>query len=326
MFDYDSALYLLQDFDRMRPKKRKKIIKSLFYDDDFIKWLFQPKKVPNLNSLVTDMYVEFTKPVVMEAMIDAVKEEGYHEFTRSHATFMFSVANIAIQGNNETLDEISSKKKNGTLSPREIRERIERVDDSNDVVADLLKIAKKIIKRDATRLSKETRLPMYVCITALHSVPESKYVDRYKIGFYLNNLLNSIYSDVEANGDFQKHVRWRAFFREIFGEENVVEAATFILLEGVHRVDKYQNSDDVRECWDSLTTFALRDLNDAPSQIRQHMIELYIKRIDKMFANRSFDLRVNLLDLSKRLFPELSETVDKYADKISEILHRNISK
>lgn len=325
MFEYESALYLLQDFKRMRPKKRRKVIKALFYDEDFIKWLFQPKKVPNLNTQVTDMYAEFTKPVVMDAMVDAIKEEGYHEFTRSHATFLFSVANIAIQGNNEMLDEISKKKKAGTLSSREIRERMDRVDDSNDTVADLLKVAKKIIKRDASKLARETRLPKYVCITALHSVPEVEYVDRYKIGFYLNNLLNSIYSDVEANGDFEKHVRWKAFFREVFGEENVVEAATFILLEGVHRVDKYRNSDDVRECWDSLTSFALRELNDAPQKLRQQMIELYIKRIDKMFANRSFDLRVNLLDLSKRLFPELSDTVDKYSDKISEILQRNVS-
>lgn len=322
MFDYEEVLDILQDFKRMRPKKRRKVIKALFFDDDFIKWLFQPEKVANLNTIVTDMYAEFTKPIVMEAMVGAVREEGPYEFTRSHATFMFSVANIAIQGSNEMVEEISKKKKAGSLSSREIRERLDRVDQTNDVVSDLLKASRKIIKRDASKLSRETRLPKYVCITALHSVPEPIYVDRFKIGFYLNNLLNSIYSDVEANGDFENHVRWRQFFKNVFGEDNVVEAATFILLEGVHRVERYQNSDDVRTCWDSLTSFALRELNDAPKQLRQQMIELYVKRIDKMFANRSFDLRVNLLDLSKRLFPELADTVDKYAEKIEQIINR----
>lgn len=326
MFDYDEVLGILQDFKKMRPKKRKKVIKALFFDHEFIEWLFKPKKVPNLNTLVTDIYAEFTKPIAMEAMVDAIKEEGYHEFTRSHATFLFTVANIAIQGNNESLDEISDKKKRGTLSSREIRDRVDRIDDANDIIADLLKVTKKIIKRDANKLARESRLPKYVCMTALHSVPEPEYIDRYKIGYYLNPLLNSIYSDVEANGGFERNVRWEPFFRALFGKENVVEAATFILLEGVHRVDKYKNSDDVRECWDSLTTFALRELNDSPQRIRQQMIELYIKRIDKMFANRSFDLRVDLLDLSEKMFPELVETVGKYADKIVGIISRGQKK
>jgi hypothetical protein len=101
-----------------------------------------------------------------------------------------------------------------------------------------------------------------------------------------------------------------------------VDVATFVLLEGVHRIDKYRNSEDVRECWDSLTTFALKELNDSPEQVRQQMIELYIKRIDRMFSNKAFDLRVNLTDLDEDSFPKLVKTVDKYADKIVSILSR----
>ena len=326
MFDYDKTLDILQDFNRISPKKQKKVIKSLFYDETFIEWLFQPKKVPNLNDLVSAMYAEFTKPVVMEAMVETVKEEGYSEFTRSHATFMFSVANIAIQGNNEMLEDISKKKKNDEISSKEARRLAEKIDESNDIIASLLKVAKKIIKKTAIRLSKESRLPRYVCMTALHSIPEPKYVDRYKIGYYLNNLFNSIYSEVEENGEFERNVRWKVFFKEIFGKDNVIEAATFVLLEGVHRLDKYKNSEDVVECWDSLTSFALRELEDSPQQIRQQMIELYIKRIDKMFLNNSFDLRVNLLDLSGKTFPQLVDTIEKYTDKITSILSRGKNK
>ena len=322
MFDVENTIDLLQDFKRINPKKRRKAIKGLFYDEVFLEWLFQPKKVPNLNAQVTAMYTEFTKPIVMRAIIDAVKEEGYHEFTRTHSTFLFSVANIAIQGNNEMLEEVEKKKKSGEMSSKDARKILERVEDSNEVIAKLLKVSRKIIKRDATELARRSRLPRYVCITALHSVPEPQYVDRYKIGFYLNNLLNSIYSEVEENGEFENGVRWKEFFREIFGKDNVVEAATFILLEGVHRIDKYKNSDDVRECWDTLTSFALRELNSAPQNLRQQMIELYIKRIDKMFQNRSFDLRVDLLDISDRQFPDLVKTVEKYTDKIVSILSR----
>ena len=326
MFDYDKTLRVLQDFKKLSSKKQRKVMKSLFYDETFIEWLFQPKKVPNLKETVSAMYEQFTKPMVMEAMVEAVKDEGWSSFNRSHATFMFSVANIAIQGNNDMMEEITQKKKDGDISIKEAKRLINKLDDSNEIITDLLKVAKKIIKRDANILARESHLPKYVCMTALHSIPDPKYIDRDKIGFYLNNLLNSIYSEVEENGEFENGVRWKAFFKEVVGKSNVSEAATFILLEGVHRVDKYANSKDVKVCWDSLTTFALRELNDAPNQIRQQMIELYIKRIDKMFANKSFDLRVDLTDISEKLFPNLVETIGRYTDKITSILTRGLNK
>lgn len=323
MFNYDKTLEILKNFKKLSTKKQKKVIKSLFYDDTFIEWLFQPKKVPNLNEMVSALYEQFTKPMVMEAMVDAVKEEGYHEFTRSHATFMFSVANIAIQGNNEMLEEIKQKKKDDEISSREARRLQDEIEDSVEIIDALLKVAKKIIKRDAVKLARESHLPKYICMTALHSIPEPQYIDKYKVGFYLNNLFNSIYSEVEMNGEFEHGVKWRIFFKEIFGKDNVVEAATFVLLEGVHRIDKYRNSDDVKECWDSLTAFALKELNDSPEQLRQQMIELYIKRIDKMFANKSFDLRVDLTNISSKAFPYLVETIKKYGQKIKSILQKN---
>lgn len=323
MFDYDNTLELLQDFKHFSPKKQKKIIKRLFKDETFIEWLFQPKKVPNLNEMVSALYGEFTKPEVMEAIVDTVKEEGYHSFTRSHATFIYSIANIAIQGNNDMLKNISAKKKEGEISSKDARKMSEKMDEINDIIASLLKVAKKIIKRDGVRLAKEAKLPKYITFTAFTSVPEPEYIDRFKIGLYLNNLFNTIYSEVEENGEFEDNVRWKNFFREIFGKDNVVEVATFILLEGVHRIDKYKSSADVRICWDSLTAFALKELNEAPGALREQMIELYIKRISKMFANNSYDLRVNLLDISTKAFPALVETIEKYSDKICGILNSN---
>lgn len=323
MFDYDKTLDVLKDFKRINPKKRRKVITALFYDDSFIEWLFQPKSVPNLTEMVTDMYAEFTKPVTMLAMIDAVKEEGFSEFTRSHATFMFSVANIAIQGNNEMLEEISEKKKSGEYSSKECRRLIDRIDERNEIISKLIKVSRKIIKRDATRLARESRLPKYIGVAALTSIPETKYIDNYKVPVYMNTLTNTIYSEVNRNGEFDDGVKWRVFFKEVFGKDNVAEVATYILLEGVHRIDKYENSDDVRECWNSLTSFALRQLDEIPTQLRNQMVELYIKKIDKMFKNNSIDLRVDMLNLDEDIFPNLVKTIDKYADKILAVLNSN---
>lgn len=322
MFDYDRTLDVLQGFKRLSSKKRRKVMITLFYDEDFMKWLFQPDKAANLTEMVSDMYAEFTKDHTMQAMIDAIDYEGASEFTRSHATFLTTVANIAIQNNNEFLKEIELGRKNGDYSRKESSRLCEGVNEINETVARLLKRARRIVKRDATILARDSRLPKYITMAAFTSVPEPKYIDRFKIGYYLNNLFNTIYSDVEENGEFERGVRWREFFKEVFGKNNVVEVATFVLLEGVHRIDKYRNSEDVRECWDSLTTFALKELNDSPEQIRQQMIELYIKRIDRMFSNKAFDLRVNLTDLDEDSFPKLVKTVDKYADKIVSILSR----
>lgn len=322
MFNYERTLDVLRDFKHFNSKKRRKIIANLFFDDDFIEWLFQPSDIPNLAEIVGDFYVEFTKPQCMQAMIDCIDYNGIHEFDRSIATFLTTVANIAIQNNNDVLKELEIARRSGDISRKESNSAVAKIDSINGLVATLLKRSRKIIKRDAVRLSRESRLPRYITISALTSIPDPKYIDNFKIGYYLNNLFSTIYNDVERNGEFEDTVKWRVFFKEIFGKENVVEVATFILLEGVHRVNKYENSRDVKECWDTLTTFALNELNDAPTQLRNQMIELYIKRLDKMFSNKAFDLRVNLLKINDDLFPKLAGTINKYADKIVKILDK----
>lgn len=322
MNDLDKIIDVLQNLDRMNRKRRRKFFTMLLFDKQFIKWLFQPEKTANLTQIVEDMYKEFTKPISIAALIDVIEYEGYTEFNRSHATFITTICNIAIDKNNEELKSYDKAKKDPSVSRMRLRGWAEGIDRSNLLVAKLLKKARKIVKRDASVTAKDARLPKYIAVAAYTTVPEPKYVDRFKIGYYLNNLLNTIYSDVEENGEFLDDVKWRRFFADVFGKENVVECATFILLEGVHRIDKYRNSKDVMYCWDSLTEFALEELNKSPDNTREQMIELYIKRLDKMFSNKSFDLRTDLLDIPKMIWPNLWKTVQKYAKQLGEILNR----
>lgn len=322
MNDLDKIIDVLQNLDRMNRKRRRKFFTMLLFDKQFIKWLFQPEKTANLTQIVEDMYKEFTKPISIAALIDVIEYEGYTEFNRSHATFITTICNIAIDKNNEELKSYDKAKKDPSVSHMRLRGWAEGIDRSNLLVAKLLKKARKIVKIDASVTAKDARLPKYIAVAAYTTVPEPKYVDRFKIGYYLNNLLNTIYSDVEENGEFLDDVKWRRFFADVFGKENVVECATFILLEGVHRIDKYRNSKDVMYCWDSLTEFALEELNKSPDNTREQMIELYIKRLDKMFSNKSFDLRTDLLDIPKMIWPNLWKTVQKYAKQLGEILNR----
>ena len=318
MFQYEELIKQLGNFNDI--KKKEKFLKSLLSDKDFIRFLFQPPNIIDINNIIQSMYNNFSRPKVINAMVEMIDDAGYDKFDRNHTVFLYSLCNISIQKNNERILKIAESKKNGSISSKEADRQNENSVKFNDMISTLLKRLKKIVKTDAKELSKESKVPKNICLKAYYTVPDPKYVDKYKIGYYLNILLNNIYSDISVSGDAfeEDNIRWRTFFKEIFGKENVVEAATFILLEGVHRIDKYNNNSAVKKYWDSLTTFALNELNEAPESIRNQMIELYIKRIGKMFANGSFDLRVDMLSISG--FPEISKTVSKYKEKISEII------
>lgn len=327
MFDYDYTIRTLMKLEKMKGKKRNRFLKNLFLDDAFVEWLFQPNQqtgsTENLMQQVNDLYAAITKPKAIRSIVDMIEDVGYRRFTRSHATFLYTLANIAIESNASNVAEVAKRRKEGKLTNKEVKDFNEKIEKYNGYISQLIRTSKQIVKRDAKNLAKETNIPRFICYNAFYSVPETKYIDRFKIGYYLNNLLNSAYADIDAYGEFDRDsIKWKPFFREVFGKDNVVEVATFILLEGVHRIDKYKNSEAVKECWDSLTEFALKELNEAPETLRTQMIELYIKRIDKMFANRTFDLRVDLLSISDKLFPKLNDTIVKYSGKIEDILTR----
>lgn len=321
--DHEDVVEVLANFKRLSDKKRRKFVTNLLLDQDFMKWLFQPEKTANLTQQVEELYRELTKTSVMEAILDMLEYEGCTAFSRSHATFITTICNMGIAKNVEELKAHEKARKDPTISRTKIRDWADKIDRSNSVITKLLKRARKIVKREAKSTAREARLPLYITQAAYTSIPDPKYVDRYKIGFYLNNLLNTIYSDVEENGEFIDDVKWRKFFADVFGKNNVVECATFILLEGVHRIDKYRNSEDVTLCWDTLTEFALNELNNSPDNTREQMVELYVKRLDKMFSNKSFDLRTNLLEIPKTIWPGLWKTVQKYSGKLLEVLNRN---
>ena len=322
MKDIHEITEVLYDFNRLNRKKRRKFISRLLFDKDFIKWLFQPEKSPTLSQDVEELYKGLTQTTTLDAILEAIEYAGYSKFNRSHATFITTVCNIAIERNNKDCHERDKARRDYEVSRTRLRPWGNAIDESNELIVKLLKRAKRIIKKDAYETARDARLPKYIAIAAYTSIPEPKYVDRFKIGFYLNNLLNTIYSDVEEHGEFLETVRWKDFFEDIFGANNVVECATFILLEGVHRIDKYRNSEDVCICWDTLTDFALSQLNKAPDNMREQMVELYLKRLDKMFSNKAFDLRTNLLEVPKMIWPNLWKTVQKYADRLLEILKR----
>jgi uncharacterized protein YqkB len=323
MFDYDRTLHYLEKIGKMSHDKEQHFFDKLFHDDSFIDWLFAPEASPDLADQVTKMYAQFVRPKSIKALVDFFNDSDLRDFNRSHATLLYSISNVAIKTANDKIDEIKKARDDGRINRNESEDMNDKIIRYNKRIAELLKIAKHIIKKDAKELSSNSGISKTICQIALYSVPQTKYVDRFKLGRYLSNLLDCIYSEVEAEKFWPgSSARWRIFFKIIFGKENTINVATFILLEGVHRIDKYENSHDVKSCWNSLTMFALRELEDAPDALRSQMVEIYIKRLDKMFANSAYDIRFNLLGTDTSIFPKLAETVKTYAPKISAIMNR----
>ena len=122
-------------------------------------------------------------------------------------------------------------------------------------------------------------------------------------------------------------IRWGNMFGPYFGMEMTTSAAVAILIEGVKRIEPYQEMphfNDVKSVWNSLTNFALSELDNAPENVRRQMIELYIKKIDRLFKNGNGPrLRVNILSLPRE-FANLSDTVMRYSDRISSIIKINM--
>ena len=326
MFDYQRLIKKLGEFNKLSKGKQRDLVDGILSDKDFAEFLFKPKGVPNLTEVVEQLYAGLSKPQVVKTIVKYVQEEGYEEFNRTHATFFYSLASLALETNNERAKENAEKKKSGQISNKEFNETRDKIDEYSKYIDRLLKITKKIVKKEAEDISDETAVPYKICRKACSLVPEANMIDRYKIGRYLDSLLNEVYDTIHQNEiSIPNGVNWKGFFKKLFGKDNLAEVATFLLLEGHNRRDAYERDSNVIRCWDSLTEFALTQMNSAPEQIRDQMLELYLKRISRMFTNGTYELRVDLLSipqLNGKQFPALSATIQKYAERLENIIKK----
>ncbi len=324
MFNYTDCI----DFLKVYEKGDWKPIKKMFLDESFIEWFYEAAKLSNGSSeQINFLYNSFANPKIMKDLVKMFYEVGEKRFSRSIASFIWSVANTAIRHNNTATVNITANFKADLINRKVMENEIEKLKKSNETISKLMKCARKIVKDNAREIYHESGVPKDICTWALQNVPEPKYIDKFRIGSYTNTVLLHLYSHVDTEEDEIQvsPSEWRKFFKGVFGKENVPEIATFILLEGASRASSYK-SPHVKDTWDSLTHFALKELDGCPDALKKQMLDLYVKRISKMFANGSFGLRVNLLSLEEDTFPSLFKTIQKYADKISEIVSKATKK
>jgi len=307
---------------------RRRLIQTIT-DQEFIGALFKPIVTKDYGkeeaaAKITQVYDVASRRKTIHAIAEALNDYGYGGMTRTTAVFLVTLVNLGMATIDAKATEIGRQKDHSEINGREFDRQMERLDDYQDDLRDILKVAKKIVKSKARDLSENTGLPRELCASALFTVPGPEFLDQYKIGFYLKTLLGNLYGFVDMDPDaFETDfddVNWKLFFGVVFGKTRLPDVASLILLEGAESIDRYKNRHDVKNCWDSLTTFALKTLDRAPESIRDQMIELYLKRLNRMLANHSIDLRIDLRDIDNFRFENLVETVDKYRSKIDKIM------
>lgn len=328
MFDYPDTIRKLNKLDGMGYSKSKRYLTDLVTSSDFLRWVY----IPDENKPISPReFNEVQKVLIttkgLRSLSEGLEDSDYY-CDRAVATFLNALCGVAVEAYNKQCDMLDEQRRDGKISNRDAKLLGEKVDNYRKDVEDLAKAAKRIVKHQVKNLSKDTGIDKSLCRLGFWYVPGPKYLSRNRVGIFLREFLSALYEEIATNGwvatQYGTKPDWKSYFRVIFGKDNIYAVATFILLEGVNSVDRFKGTSgmaSVRECWDSLTEYALGELNDAPEEIRNQMIELYLKRVDRQFRNKRVDLRVDLLNLPNQ-FRDLSKTVDKYSERLMQIMER----
>lgn len=327
----DKAYALFDDANSMSSDRfRKKLVRTLA-DEEFLMSIFKPTAgegygKAELGAKITQVYDAACKRSTVSAIAEALSDYGYGDMGRASAVFLVTIVNLGMATIDTKATDLGRAYDHDEIGESEYNRNLKKLEAYKDDLSEILSMARRIVKPKAKSLARKTGLPKEICISALFTVPGSNYVDTYKNGFYLKTLLGNLYGFVNYNyADFDvdfDEIDWEEFFRTLFGRERIADISSLILLEGVGRINSYENEREVRACWDAITHFALKSLNKAPESIRDQMIELYLKRLNKMLADRNIDLRVDLRMIDEFRFENLVNTVAKYKAKIDDIMSK----
>lgn len=333
MFDYEKTLKKLKKFGELSEKKQNKVFARIFLEDDYRTWFYKLDERGNIQPMTGPMVKQLTTILVTPPVLKKLAKfvENCDGFDHSAASLTYMVAEQALVSANEDSEAITSKYKDGSLDSKKIKEYKEKSDKYHEIVARLINAIQDRRKADLKDISKKTGLPRNMIFTTTLSAPGHKYIPKYKIGIYTNQLLRDIYAWF-SNNEYDENVsdiKWGPYFGYIFGNDMTTSAATSILLEGVRRIDDYRDSahfDNVRAVWDTLTTFGLNELNNAPENTRRQMLEIYLKRVENITQNgrKPVRLRVDLLTLPNE-FNNLIRTVSGKSNRLATLMGKNIN-
>ena len=324
---YEKAISKLEKFTELNKEKQVKLLKKILTDDEMLKWQFDPgqNKQPYTGEMFNKLYKAMAMPAALKSYEPMLNRYGKETFTRSSIVILHTVLTYALEIHNSMIESYKNEVST-TGANKETKDMKNRVEKYAEHLDSLKGVIQKLVKPWLKYLSSDTGLSRDIIFKALMVAPEVKYIPQQRITSTTVYLLEEIYSEANISGFPAKGsgVHWKPLFKVIFGVENIPSVAVSILLEGAHHIDKYRESDNlicVRDCWDSLTKFALNELEECPDKVRSQMIELYLKKAENLINRRNgrpTDLRVNLTRLPNE-FQNVIRTVDFYKNQFDSI-------
>ena len=324
---YEKAISKLEKFTELNKEKQVKLLKKILTDDEMLKWQFDPgqNKQPYTGEMFNKLYKAMAMPAALKSYEPMLNRYGKETFTRSSIVILHTVLTYALEIHNSMIESYKNEVST-TGANKETKDMKNRVEKYAEHLDSLKGVIQKLVKPWLKSLSSDTGLSRDIIFKALMVAPEVKYIPQQRITSTTVHLLEEIYSEANISGFPAKGsgVHWKPLFKTIFGVENIPSVAVSILLEGAHHIDKYRESDNlicVRDCWDSLTKFALNELEECPDKVRSQMIELYLKKAENLINRRNgrpTDLRVNLTRLPNE-FRNIIRTVDFYKNQFDSI-------
>ena len=324
---YEKAISKLEKFTELNKEKQVKLLKKILTDDEMLKWQFDPgqNKQPYTGEMFNKLYKAMAMPAALKSYEPMLNRYGKETFTRSSIVILHTVLTYALEIHNSMIESYKNEV-SATGANKETKDMKNRVEKYAEHLDSLKGVIQKLVKPWLKSLSSDTCLSFQFIFKAIMVSTELKYIPQYLITSTTVHLLEEIYSEANISGFPAKGsgVHWKPLFKTIFGVENIPSVAVSILLEGAHHIDKYRESDNlicVRDCWDSLTKFALNELEECPDKVRSQMIELYLKKAENLINRRNgrpTDLRVNLTRLPNE-FRNIIRTVDFYKNQFDSI-------
>lgn len=324
---YEKAIIKLDNFNNLSKEKQMKLLKKILTDDDMIKWQFDPtrNKYAYSGEMFNKLYKAMAMPSVLRTYEQMLDRYGKETFSRTSIVIMNTILTYALEISNSMVASYQNDVKSlgANAETKDMKNRIEKYNEHMD---SLKAVVQKLIKPYLKSMASDTNLSRDMVFKALTLAPEIKYIPQQRITSITIQLLEEMYSEANISG-FPAHgtgVRWKPLFKAVFGVENIPSVAVSILLEGAHHIDKYRGSENilaVRDCWDSLTKYALDELENCPDKVRNQMLELYLKKAENLISRRNgrpTDLRVNLTRLPSE-FRNMIRTVDFYKNQFDSI-------
>ena len=332
MFDYDKTIRKLTKFSDLEKKKQNKIIKSILIDSEFRSWFYgvgeNSNSQPMTSPMINKLFNMLASPQVIKRVTKFIEDCDRETFDHTACSIAFLITEQAVDTINKINSEISTEYGNGELPSDEVKDYKGKSEKYTRLITDLLDAIRAKCKEEIKEIANKSNLPKGIVYTTYLMVPGREYIPKYKISLYMNQLLHEIYKWVGNSGiDDTVTIKWGPYFGSLFGNNLTASSSVSILLEGVKRIDAYRQTehfDDVRVVWDSLTNFAVTELDTAPEHVRRHMLDIYMKRLEKICKNGNIPrLRVNLLQLPNN-YHNLITSVNKYTNRLERIMRTNV--